>query len=144
MKKYFLIMLGGTLGAILRFSLKNVQIFKYSGNIPINTLIINVTGSFVLSVLLTLSFGTWKLGNNIKLGLTVGFLGAYTTFSTLCKETAGLLEHGSFISAAEYIAASVILGLAAVYVGVFLTQKTIALIKIVKFKELINTPADID
>nr|WP_242851510.1 CrcB family protein [Clostridium sp. DMHC 10] len=90
MKKYLLIAGGGALGAILRFIIKNINFYNYKQAIPLNTLIINITGSFVLALISTIAIDNLELDNDIRLGITTGFIGAYTTFSTMCKETVGL------------------------------------------------------
>lgn len=130
MRKYVFIGIGGILGAILRYLIKGVQIYHYNENIPLNTLIINVTGSFVLALVLTVAFEVWEFDAGIRLGIATGFLGAYTTFSTLSKETAGLVRRGDYFSAVSYITVSTVLGLAAVYFGIILARETVS--KLVK------------
>lgn len=126
MKKYVFISIGGVLGAIARYMIENIHLYRYHENIPINTLLINVTGSFLLGLLLTVAFEVWKFDADIRLGLATGFLGAYTTFSTLCKESVGLLREGFYFSAVSYITISVVLGLAAAYFGAVLAGEAIA------------------
>ena len=126
MRKYIYIGIGGFLGAILRFLSKNMPIYNYHENVPLNTLFINVTGCFVLALVLTVAFEIWKFDADIRLGIGTGFLGAYTTFSTLCKETSELLFKGYYFSAVSYITLSVVLGLAAVYLGVVLAREAAA------------------
>lgn len=123
MRKYIYIGIGGFLGAILRFLTKNIPIYSYHENVPLNTLFINVTGCFILALVLTVAFEIWKFDAEIRLGIGTGFLGAYTTFSTLCRETSELLFKGYYFSAVSYITISVLLGLAAVYFGVVLARE---------------------
>ncbi|HEX2944985.1 MAG TPA: fluoride efflux transporter CrcB [Clostridia bacterium] len=133
MRKYIFIGIGGFLGAILRFLTKSVPIYNYHENVPLNTLVINVSGCFVLALLLTVAFEIWEFDAEIRLGIGTGFLGAYTTFSTLCRETTELLFKGYYFSAVSYITISVVLGLAAVYLGVVLAREVVAkLLKIEK------------
>ena len=68
----------------------------------------------------------WKLDAAIRLGIATGFLGAYTTFSTLCKETAELIYRGDYFSAIIYIAISIVLGFAAVYFGIVSARKVVS------------------
>ena len=126
MRKYIYIGIGGFLGAILRFLAKNIPIYNYHEKVPLNTLFINVTGCFVLALVLTVAFKIWKFDADIRLGIGTGFLGAYTTFSTLCRETAELINKGYYFSAVSYITISVVLGLAAVYFGVILARVVVA------------------
>lgn len=126
MRKYIFIGLGGFLGAISRYFIKNIHIYHYNEVVPINTLIINVTGSFILGLLLTVAFEVWEMDEDIRLGITTGFLGAYTTFSTLCKDTFDLIKNGDYYSAISYITMSTVLGLIFVYFGIVVAREVIA------------------
>ena len=132
MRKYTFIALGGMLGAILRYLIKNIHINNYKGIIPINTLFINISGSFVLALILTIAFEVFEFDADIRLGIATGFLGAYTTFSTLCKETVNLMRQGDYYSAISYIGFSTMLGLAAAYFGVILAREVVS--KFVNYK----------
>jgi fluoride exporter len=123
MRKYIFICIGGILGAIARYLIKGIHLYYYHGNVPINTLFINITGSFILVFVLTVAFEVWEFDQDIRLGIATGFLGAYTTFSTLCKETAGLMKEGFYFSAISYVAVSAILGIAAAYLGLRVARK---------------------
>jgi CrcB protein len=129
MRKYIYIGLGGILGTYLRYYIRNIQIYNYHGNVPINTLAINVSGSFLLALILTIAFEIWEINANLRLGITTGFLGAFTTFSTLCKETVVLFKEGDYFSSISYITLSTMLGLAAAYFGVILARKMYKCIK---------------
>lgn len=126
MKKYMFIGLGGTLGAILRFIIKNIEIYNYKDNTPLSTFIINITGSFILAFILTMTYETWQLNEDIKLGITTGFLGAYTTFSTMCKETVIMLNQGYYFLAISYIGFSVMLGLTFAYLGIVMAKGVVS------------------
>lgn len=123
MRKYIFIGIGGILGAILRYVIKGVQIYNYHENVPLNTLIINITGSFVLALVLTVAFEVWKFDTAVRLGIATGFLGSYTTFSTLCKEIVNLIYQGDYFSAILYITVSTVIGLAAAYFGIVLARE---------------------
>lgn len=130
MRKYSYILIGGALGAALRLVIKNIQIKNYHENIPLNTLIINISGSFLLALFLTVAFEVMEVDADIRLGVSTGFLGAFTTFSTLCKETVALMASGEYFSAISYITVSTMLGLSAAYFGIVLARE--AILKIVK------------
>lgn len=117
MKKYLYIGLGGFFGAISRYLIKSINLFNYSGNFPINTLLINVTGSFILALFLSAALDWLEISEEARLGFSTGFLGAYTTFSSMCKETVGLMNRGNLGTAFFYLTASIMLGLAAAYLG---------------------------
>ena len=90
---------------------------------PAGTLFINVSGSFLLGVLgAVVSQRISPHSEALRLALGVGFLGAYTTFSTFSFETHALLEDGSWFAASANVAASVFLGLIAVRAGVLLAN----------------------
>ncbi len=125
MKKYILIALGGMLGALLRYKIEHIHIYHYREVIPINTLLINISGSFLLALILTIAFEIWQFSSDVRLGIATGFLGAYTTFSTLCKETVNLMNQGYYYSSISYICFSTMLGLAAAYFGVVLAREIV-------------------
>jgi fluoride exporter len=126
MRKYVFVAIGGILGAISRYLIKEIPIYNYHGNIPLNTLIINITGSFTLALILTTAFEIWEFDADIRLGIATGFLGAYTTFSTFCKETVGLIHEGYNFSAFFYLAASTLIGLAAAFLGIILARGVVS------------------
>lgn len=130
MRKYIFISIGGILGAISRYLIKGIHIYHYHENVPINTLLINITGSFIMALVLTIAFEVWEFDTDIRLGIATGFLGAYTTFSTLCKETVGLLHEGDYFSAISYITVSTMIGIAAAYFGIVLAREVVS--KLVK------------
>ncbi|AWI03342.1 fluoride efflux transporter CrcB [Clostridium drakei] len=130
MKKYIFIALGGMLGAMLRYKIEHIHIYHYKEVVPINTLMINISGSFVLALILTIAFEIWQFSSDLRLGIATGFLGAYTTFSTMCKETVNLMKQGDYYSSISYIGFSTMLGLAAAYFGIILAREIIS--KLVK------------
>lgn len=85
---------------------------------PFGTLAINVSGSFVIGLFLTVIGERFVAPASARLFFAVGFLGAYTTFSTFSYETLMLISSRSYLVAAANVGASVVLGLAAVVAGV--------------------------
>lgn len=126
MRKYIYIGAGGVFGAILRYYIKNIHLYHYKELIPLNTLLINITGSFILALVLTIAYEIWDFDSNIRLGIATGFLGAFTTFSTMCKETVSLIESGNYYSALSYITTSTVLGLAAAYFGIIIAREVVS------------------
>jgi CrcB protein len=111
---------GGFLGAITRYLLSMFIDGRVATSFPVATLVINVTGSFVLGTLAgALEFAT-SVPPEVRLTLGVGFLGAYTTFSTFSYETLRLVEAGEAPLAIAYVAASVTAGFAAALLGLAL------------------------
>lgn len=117
MRKYMMIAIGGFFGAVLRFSLKSIELPIKSYGLPINTLLINLLGCFVLGIFVVLASELFKLEEAEKLGIITGFIGAFTTFSTISKEIGVLISAGMFYIAITYIFLSVVMGLGAVYFG---------------------------
>src|SRR5437660_5743255 len=90
--KYLVVALGGALGAVARFWLGELIGAKFPTRFPFGTLVINVSGSFIIGFFLTLVTDRLNIHPNWRLGVAVGFVGAYTTFSTFEYETFRLLE----------------------------------------------------
>jgi CrcB protein len=114
------IAVAGALGALTRYWLDGVVSRRAGGGFPWGTLTINVTGSFLLGLLFTLLTERYRVDPWLRSALTIGFLGAYTTFSTLSLETYRLLEDGALGLALANALGTLAAGLAALYVGVVL------------------------
>ncbi len=125
MRKYIAIGIGGCFGAILRYLIKFIPISDALGSIPYNTLIVNVLGCFLLALILTAALQLFRLDANIRLGIATGFLGAFTTLSTFCKETAILLTGGFYFSGIVYIVLTLFLGFGAGYLGIILANQIV-------------------
>ncbi len=123
MRKYVFIGCGSFLGAVLRYLVRGMGLKSFLGGIPAGTLTVNLSGAFLMAFLLTAALEDCTGDGDLRLGLTTGFLGAYTTFSTLCKETAGLISGGDYASAAGYLVLSAVLGLGFAYLGCRSAQK---------------------
>ncbi|AJA48538.1 hypothetical protein CPAST_c24690 [Clostridium pasteurianum DSM 525 = ATCC 6013] len=122
MKKYMYIGAFGFLGAILRFYVKNIKFENYNGQIPVNTLIINITGSFFLAFIFTLIMEGYNIKEKLKLGITTGLLGTYTTFSSLCKEEFNLILKREYYSAFMYIFLSLFLSVLSICAATILSK----------------------
>jgi fluoride exporter len=115
-----LIGLGGFAGAIARYAVDGAVSDRTGGTFPWGTLVINATGSFVLGFLFALTAERALLPADIRGPLMIGFLGAYTTFSTWMLESWGLIESGSYGAAIANIGGSVVVGLVAVSAGLLI------------------------
>jgi CrcB protein len=117
--KLLIIGCGGFVGAILRY-LVSGWVYSLSGSdFPLGTLVVNVVGSFILGLVLGLS-DHFILHPQVMLFLTIGLLGAFTTYSTFSFESWSLIEVGSYGEALLNMAASLLLGLAAIALGLLL------------------------
>src|SRR5690349_9347205 len=124
MLQTFLVFLGGGLGAAVRHGV-NVGSAKVFGiSFPVGTMVVNVTGSLVMGLIVAyLAFKVdqpWS--QNMRLFLTTGILGGYTTFSAFSLDFALLWERGALGLAALYVLGSVGLSLAAVFAGLWLVR----------------------
>ena len=109
--------LGGFAGAVLRWLVDGWVSERNPTAFPLGTLAINLTGSFVLGALFAWVIERNVLPPDVRLPLMVGFLGAYTTFSTFMLESWRLIEEGAYALAAANLVGSVVLGLVAVVAG---------------------------
>jgi len=123
MRKYVFIAAGGAVGAVLRAAFKNIGLFQSALIIPFDTLLINVLGSFFLGLFLTYTYDRLDWHPDIRLGIATGFIGAFTTFSAMCKEIAAQLYSGRYYYAALYIFLCIFAGAASAWLGVLLGQK---------------------
>ena len=123
MDKYLVIALGGGLGACARYGLGVWANDRFGANFPYGTLLINISGSFVLGLFLTLTAGRLPVDPGWRLLFATGFLGAYTTFSTYTFESVQLILAGQWQAGLVNLVASNLLGLGAVVLGIALGQR---------------------
>jgi fluoride exporter len=116
---FLLVGAGGFLGANARYAVARVVGALVDTRFPLGTFVINVGGSFLLGVLVAVA-GEKVLptSESMRLALGVGFLGAFTTFSTFEFETHALFEDGSWLTATTNVVASLFVGLLAVRAGI--------------------------
>ena len=114
------IALGGAAGAVLRYLLADA--IGRIDQFPLGTLIVNVTGALLLGLTATLLLERVGASEALRLGLTVGLLGGYTTFSTIQLEVLHLLDDGHWPIALAYAIVTPTAGLAAVWVGQHLAR----------------------
>jgi CrcB protein len=109
--------LGGALGAMLRHFL-NIWIARMAGgDFPWHTLVINISGSFVMGLLISLMALRWNVGNDLRAFLTTGILGGYTTFSAFSLDFAVLVERKAYTLAGAYALGTVVIALIAIFLG---------------------------
>ena len=114
-----LIMVGiaGAAGALSRYGLSNAVSRICGGNFPWGTLCVNLIGCFLIGLIMHISLNTDIIPNEWRTTIIVGFLGAFTTFSSFSYETIGLIEKSDYTAATGNIAINVIAGLTATIVG---------------------------
>jgi fluoride exporter len=123
---YLAISVGGALGANTRYLVASWATTQWGTQFPVATLLINVSGSFVLGVYLTLATERFTGHPAVRLLVATGFLGAYTTFSTFSVEALRLIENGDAAAAMGYMVSSVMLSLVAAAIGMIVAHKLVS------------------
>jgi CrcB protein len=117
MMKYLWVGLGGALGSIARYVVGLVVYERMGTRFPYGTFVINISGCFVIGLVLTVLDDRLGLSPAWREALAIGFVGAFTTFSTFEYETLRAVQHGHAATALTYVAGSVVLGFVAVWAG---------------------------
>jgi len=122
--KYLLIAVGGGGGSLVRYLVGAAIVTRYGARFPIvGTMTINVTGSFLIGLLMTLITERFAASANLRPLLVIGFLGGYTTFSSFEWETYAAIREGGFWVGILNIAGSVMFGYTAVWLGAMLARR---------------------
>lgn len=122
MQKYFFIALGGSLGSIVRYWVGSTISGRLGTKFPYGTFVINVSACIIIGFALTFLGKRADLNPAWRFLIPVGFVGAYSTFSTYEWETLSTLRTGAFALAAFYAVISLFLGLAAVWCGSIIAE----------------------
>lgn len=118
MRTAIAIAVAGSLGALARYGLGGLILTRTGRTFPWETFAVNISGSFVLGFLFTVMAEQLTTASWLRSAVTIGFVGSYTTFSTLEYESYRLLENGALGLAAANVLGSVAAGLLAVYLGI--------------------------
>ena len=118
MTKYWMVGLGGFLGSIARFWLGSFITYRMGARFPYGTFVINITGSFVIGLIVTLLAERPHWNANLLYLIPIGFIGAYTTFSTFELEAFRSVRSGDLLLSLLYVLLSVSVGFLAVWLGV--------------------------
>jgi CrcB protein len=122
LKTILLIGSGGFIGSVARFFLSKINLSFDFFSIPVGTLLVNVSGCFIIGLLTGFAERSTLLTVEWRLFLMVGFCGGFTTFSTFANENLMLMHNGLFPSVLLYTGLSILLGFLAVYLGFNLTN----------------------
>lgn len=117
-RQLLLVALGGALGSAMRYLTAILLARHYTGSIPLATLVVNVLGCFLIGLLIGLCSETTYL----RLLFITGFCGGFTTFSTFTAESYVMFREGAYGLALLYIAGSVLIGLLALWVGLYVSR----------------------
>ncbi len=118
---------GSALGGVSRYLVGGLIQRLLDTTFPAGTLVVNVTGSFLLGVFLRYAMDTPTLTPELRAFLTIGFCGGYTTFSTFSYESVALFEEGDWTRAAIYISLSLVLSFLAMVLGFVAARGVISL-----------------
>jgi CrcB protein len=117
-RSLILIGAGSSIGGILRYLTQQFVQKHYPSSIPFGTLSVNIIGCFIIGIIYALADRGNILSPTMRLLLATGFCGGYTTFSSFAYENISLMQEGEFFYVALYVLMSVIIGFAAVYLGI--------------------------
>lgn len=115
---------GGALGSVARY-LAGIWMLPVSDGFPFGTLFVNVLGAFLIGIFARIAINT-EASLLLRLALTTGFCGGFTTFSTLSAETITMIQEGRIGRAGLYVALSIILGLTATFLGLLSVKPRIS------------------
>jgi fluoride exporter len=121
--RYTLVMAGGAVGSLARYLLQGWGQRAANGSFPLGTLIVNVLGCFIIGALNALFTGPYPIRADYRVGVLVGVLGGFTTFSSFGWETFALANEGQSVGAIMNLLLSVALGMAAVWMGYRLVER---------------------
>ena len=115
---WVLVAIGGAAGSLLRFGVNRLAIHYLGVDTVVGTFAVNIVGSFALGLLASVFIARSDIPIEVRAMLTAGLLGGFTTFSTLAYDGVRLLSGGEVARAGAAIAANVLIGLLAAYLGV--------------------------
>jgi len=121
--RYVVVLAGAGLGGLLRYTLGTWIMAKYGGRFPLGTFVINVSGAFLIGLLMTMLTERMQPHPNWRLFLVVGVLGGYTTFSSFEYETYQAVRDGARAMGLLYVTGSVLAGYLAVWLGASLIAR---------------------
>lgn len=121
--KILSVAIGGSLGAVARYLINISPLAGAAGKFPLPTFLINITGSFLIGFLMIVFADKFEVNDNVRMAVIVGFLGAFTTFSTFEMEIFGLVREREFVTGFLYLFMSVFIGFVGVVAGVALGRR---------------------
>jgi len=122
MKMVLMVAMGGAIGSSMRYLVGVWATRLFGFNFPWGTMIVNILGSFIMGVLVSLLALRFSVGNEVRAFLAVGLLGGFTTFSSFTLDAVYLLEKKQYSHALSYMSVSVIGGLLALFLGLYLAR----------------------
>jgi CrcB protein len=121
--RLILIAVFGAIGTLARYGLQGVVQIRTAGTFPYGTLLINLSGCFLLALIYQLTLNRLIISPDWRIAIGVGFFGGFTTFSSFAWETAKMLEDGEWLAATAYVGGSVVVGLLLSIAGIRLANR---------------------
>lgn len=118
--RFLLICLGGAVGTAARYGVGSLAVRWWGTEFPYGTLIVNVTGSFLIGLIQQVGLTTAAIPDTLRLVLTIGVMGGYTTYSSFSYETLRLVQEGSWLSATANVVLTTVLCFAVCVLGLAL------------------------
>ena len=122
LRQILLVAVGGAVGSVARHLVGVASLRLFGPAFPFGTLIVNLVGAFVMGIFVELLARRFGASNDLRLLIATGVLGGFTTFSSFALDTAVLWERGEVISSFVYVATTLVLGLAALFLGLGLAR----------------------
>ena len=121
--KILSVAIGGSVGAVARYLINISPLATVLAKFPLPTFIINIVGSFLIGFLMIVFADKYVVNENIRMAVIVGFLGAFTTFSTFAFDTGQMMREGHWAAAAANLLANNVLGIGAFLLGLAIAQR---------------------
>jgi CrcB protein len=122
-RELLIVAAAGAAGAVGRYALSG-WVYELAGDrLPWGTLVVNVTGCFVLGYVMHVGLATTAISPQWRLAIATGFLGAFTTFSTFSYETVREIERGAWGAAGMNVALNLLVGIPATFAGLMLARR---------------------
>jgi CrcB protein len=120
--RILLVGIGGFLGSAMRYIISGWAVKAFEDYIPYGTLLVNVIGCFFMGFIMEVSVEIWPTSSELRVFLTTGLIGGFTTFSAFSYETMSLFSDGSIILAGANVFLNLLLGCTAVWLGKSIAQ----------------------
>ena len=121
--RIFLLILFGSIGTLARYSIGGLVQYRAGSSFPAGTLAVNLLGCFLLGGVGEFALQHISISPDLRIGITVGFFGAFTTFSSFAYESSRMLESGDWIKMVLYVSISVVGGILLAITGIHLADR---------------------
>jgi fluoride exporter len=121
--RIFLLILFGSIGTLARYAIGGLVQYRVGSSFPAGTLAVNLTGCFLLGGIGEYALQHISISPDLRIGITVGFFGAFTTFSSFAYESSRMIENGDWMKMALYVSISVAGGILLAITGIHLADR---------------------